>query len=165
MNTAQNQAGRQLAFNDFVTKLRAQGKGAIADSACVYYNADDNTRCGIGHFIAPVYSPLLEGKTWKDIVERAREGGDEDGTATADIFHKAATATANACHKAVTHIDATYKVSSGGIDENFFVGLQEVHDQAYLDSYREGAEPFTVHFERRAAGFAEAFDLTMPEAA
>jgi len=151
MTTRTQQAAHQAVFNHFVTALRQQGEPAIDEHYdCVYFDKASGNRCGIGHLIAPVYSPKLEGQTWNGLCELK----DRD-----PILHPGKAAQIEAARAAIAHVEATY----GPVDQGFMEDMQSIHDESHHNQAFNGG--FLVAFENRIAAFAQAHNLTIPEAA
>lgn len=165
MNT--NTEDRQAAFNFFVNAIREQGGPATNDDtaagSCVYLHSHTGKRCGIGHMIAPVYSPLLEGKTISGIVTLAGALG------------AAGTEAALAAQRVVDHIKYAFDLDARGFDGNFLLDMQMLHDAAtsaasdrpnYMDwaggSSRPAPRPFMDVFEELARNFSLTYSLTYP---
>ncbi len=141
---------RQRVYNDFVTAILKQGGPAFHSpgTACVYFDQKTGRRCGIGHLIAPVYRPQIEGHAWDELVDL--RGG----------------------RSASAHIDSTYGTDSMGVDLTFFNHLQAVHDSAFLravnattlgadaDADADADRLFMAKFRESAGQFAEQWNLS-----
>lgn len=146
-------ARRQAVFGLVINALRKQGCTAATPSGdCVYFAASTGARCGIGHLIAPVYDPMLEGMTWGSI-------------ATFQSYTNALQGAA--AKRAVDHIDQTYGLDSSGADLDFLSALQGVHDAVDLHLRMKSANPqvlrdYPAALDHYADTMADRFGLTMP---
>lgn len=146
-------ARRQAVFDLVIKALRKQGApAAMPGGSCMYLHEVTGNRCGIGHLIAPVYDPVLEGMSWDTV-------GDYSGIANKHM--------AIAAQRAVEHIDHTYGLDSGGVDRLFLNDLQGVHDgvdQRLRMEHMASSVPdtFPEALEHYASHMAVQWALTLP---